>query len=184
MTDQPTDYIEETELKGVFVVKRPTFGDDRGFFRELYRKEDLEKRLGYEFNPVQPNHSRSVKDTLRGIHVASWMKLVTVTRGEVQQIVVDLREDSPTFGKYISVNISEENRCCVFVPPGCGNAFLVISDTVDYIYMTTDYWAPGKEKYVIYNDPDLHIDWQTDSPIISEKDMAALPLREVFPEKF
>lgn len=183
MSDQ--DCIEETELKGVFIIKRPTFEDDRGFFRELYRKGDLEARLGYEFNPVQPNHSRSIKGVLRGVHTAPWMKLVTVTRGEVQQIVIDLREDSPDFGKYISINMGDSNRVCVFVPPGCGNAFLALSDVVDYIYFTTDYWAPGKEKYIIYNDPDLKIAWQTDSPLISEKDLnAAQKLKDVFPEKF
>lgn len=178
------DYIEETELKGVFIIKRPSFGDDRGFFRELYRKSDLDKRLGFSFEVAQPNHSRSQKNTLRGIHIATWHKLVTVIRGEVQQLVVDLREDSPTFGKHITVNIGDSNRVCVFVPANCGNGFLTLSDEVDYCYFTTDYWAPGKEKYVIYNDQDLNINWQTQSPLVSEKDLQSKTLKEVFPAKF
>lgn len=178
------DYIEETEIKGVFIIKRPTFGDERGFFREIFRKEDLEKRLGYEFNIVQSNHSRSKKDILRGIHVATWMKLVTYTRGNVQQIVVDTRPESPTFGKYISINAGEDNRIAVFIPAGMGNGFLALSEEVDYVYFTTDYWAAGKEQYILYNDPDINIDWQTNSPQVSEKDLQGISLREAFPEKF
>ncbi len=183
ITDE-NDYIEETELKGVFIIKRPTFDDDRGFFRELYRKTDLEKRLGFTFDPVQPNHSRSQKDTLRAIHVATWHKLVTVMRGEAQQLVADLREDSPTFGQHITINIGESNRACVFIPAGCGNGFLALSEGVDYCYLTTDYWSPGKEKYVIYNDPDLNIAWQTQNPIVSTKDLQGKKLREIFSSKF
>jgi dTDP-4-dehydrorhamnose 3,5-epimerase len=179
-----TDFIKSTEIDGVFVIERPTFGDERGFFRETFRQNDLEARLGYKFNVVQANHSRSIKGGLRGIHIAPWNKLVTVTRGEVQQIVVDTRPDSPTFGKYLSWQIGDSNRISIFIPAGCGNAFLVLSDDADYNYLTTDYWAAGKEKMVIYNDPDLGIDWQLDTPVVSEKDLANSPLRQVFPEKF
>ncbi len=185
MPDQTDDFIEETELSGVFIIKRPTFEDDRGFFREIFRKSDLEKRLGHEFTVAQPNHSRSIKGILRGIHVATWMKLVTVTRGKVQQVVIDLREDSPTFGKYISLTLGgNDNRYSVFIPPGMGNAFAVLSDVADYMYFTSDYWAPGKEKYIIYNDPDLNVKWELENPSISEKDLAGVPVRELFPNKF
>src|SRR5262245_36564295 len=126
------DFIETTKIKGVLIIKRPVFGDERGFFQEIYRKKDLEKKLGYEFNPVQGNHSRSTKNVLRGIHIAPWDKLVTVLKGEIQQVVVDLREDSETFKQYVSVNISENNRVAVFVPKNCGNAFLIKSDEADY----------------------------------------------------
>lgn len=182
MTD--TDYILETELPGVFVIERPVHGDDRGFFRELYRKTDLDARLGYEFNPVQTNHSRSQLNTLRGIHIAPWHKLVTVYRGTVQQVVVDVRTDSPTFGKHISIDLGENNFKSVFIPAGLGNAFAVTSDIADYCYLTTDYWAPGKETYVNYNDPDLAIEWQTSTPIVSEADTKHPMLKEVFREKF
>lgn len=177
------DYIEESEINGVFIVKRPVFSDDRGFFRETFRKEDLEKRLGYEFNPMQANHSRSQKGSLRGIHIAPWHKLVTVFRGQVQQVVVDLREDSPDFGKHLSLTLGEDNWYCVFIPKGCGNAFLVLSDEADYNYLTTDNWAPGREKNVSYNDPDIGITWQDENPTLSEKDLNNPSLKEAFPGK-
>ena len=133
------DYIEETKLPGVFIIKRPKFEDPRGFFRETFRKKDLDKRLGFEFNPVQANHSRSEKGTLRGIHIAPWHKLVTLIRGNVQEVVVDLREGSETFGEYISLNLGEDNFASIFMPANCGNAFLTLSDVADYQYLTTHY---------------------------------------------
>lgn len=177
------DNIKETEIPGVILIKRPVFSDDRGFFHETFRKNDLEKFTGKPFEIVQQNHSRSVKDTLRGIHVAPWSKLVYVTRGEVQEVVIDLRKDSPTFAKVISVNLGEENKYALFIPPECGNAFLVLSEDCDYIYLVSDYWAPGKERGIIWNDPDLKINWQTESPILSEKDQKNSSLQEIFPNK-
>lgn len=176
------DFIETTEIQGVLIIKRPIFEDDRGFFRETFRKADLERRLGYAFNPVQANHSRSKKGTLRGIHVAPWNKLVTVTRGDVQQVVVDLRKNSQNFGKYISVILGESNRASVFIPEGCGNAFLVLTDEADYSYLTTDYWAPGREIGIIYNDPNLNIQWMDQNPILSAKDLKNSSFKEVFPD--
>ena len=176
------DFITETELSGVFIIERPSFGDERGFFRELYRKTDLDARLGYSFEPVQTNHSRSQKNTLRGIHIAPWHKLVSVYRGSVQQIVVDVRPHSPTFKKYISVNLGEDNFRSVFIPAGFGNAFAVTSDVADYCYLTTDYWAPGKETYVHYTDPDIGINWQVTEPIVSEADQKHPLLRDAFSE--
>lgn len=182
MADE-TDYIEETALNGVFIVKRPTFADQRGFFRETLRRSDLEKKLGYPFEVVQANHSRSQRGSLRGVHIAPWNKLVTVVHGEAQQVVVDLRPGSPTFGKHVSVVIGESNWASVFIPAFCGNAFLVLSDIADYTYLTTDYWAPGKETAVAYNDPDLAISWQIDDPIVSEKDQHNPSVREAFPNE-
>ncbi len=184
MSEQNQDYITETELAGVFIIERPVHGDERGFFRELYRKTDLDARLGFSFEPVQTNHSRSEKNILRGIHIAPWNKLVTVYRGNVQQVVVDTRPDSETFGKHISIALGEENFRSVFVPAGMGNAFVVTSDIADYCYLTTDYWAPGKETYVNFQDPDLGINWQTTEPIVSDADKQHPLLREVFPNKF
>lgn len=174
------DYIEETELKGVFTIKRPNFVDSRGFFRETYRKKDLDKRLGFPFEPVQANHSRSKMRTLRGIHIAPWDKLVTVFRGQVQQVVVDLRKDSPSFGKHISVLLGEDNWVAVFIPRGCGNAFLVLSDEADYNYLTTDYWVSGREIGIIYNDPDLNIKWELKDVSLSDKDLQNPSLRDAF----
>jgi dTDP-4-dehydrorhamnose 3,5-epimerase len=178
------DFILETELPGVFIIERPVFGDDRGFFRESFRQSDLETKLDAKVNFVQANHSRSVQDTLRGIHVAPWAKLVTCIRGNVQQIVVDSRPDSPAFGKYISVEMGEENWRSVYIPPLCGNAFLVLSEVADYTYLTGDYWAVGKETEIRYNDPDVNVQWQTDQAIVSERDQTSALLREQYPDKF
>lgn len=162
--------FRKTDLEGVFLINRPVFPDDRGFFHETFRKNELEELTGKPFEIVQQNHSRSQKNTLRGIHAAPWAKLIYVPRGKVQQVVVDLRPDSKTFKKWIAVTLGEENKAAIYVPPGCGNAFLVLSDECDYTYLVTDYWAPGKEIGVIWNDPDLNIDWEIDSPVLSEKD--------------
>ncbi len=182
--EQHTDFITKTKLAGVFIIERPTFEDPRGFFREFYRKNDLEARLGFAFEPAQANHSHSSKDTLRGIHIAPWNKLVTVANGKVQQIVVDFRKDSPTFGQYESVIMGDMHRNAVFVPAGCGNGFLVLSEQADYIYLATDYWAPGKELYALYNDPDIAIEWNTASPLVSDKDLQNKSVKELFPEYF
>lgn len=178
------DFIVETKLPGVFIIERPINGDNRGFFRELFRKADLDKRLGFEFLPVQANHSRSSLNTLRGIHIAPWHKLVTVYRGSVQQVVVDVSPNSPTFGQHISVDIGEDNFRSVFVPAGFGNAFAVTSELADYCYLTTDYWAPGKETYVNYADPTLAINWQVTSPNVSDADKSHPSLQDLHPEKF
>ncbi len=172
------DYIEETNINGVYVIKRPVHGDARGFFRETFRKKDLDNKLGYEFNPVQANHSRSEKGVLRGIHAAPWNKLVTVTRGQVQQVVVDLRKDSPDFGKHFSIILGEENFVSVYIPAKLGNAFLVLSEDADYNYLTTNYWAPGKELAVIYSDPELNIKWELENPTLSDKDLQNPTLKE------
>lgn len=178
------DFITTTELEGVLVISRPTFPDDRGFFRESFRKADLETRFGQPIEFVQANHSRSVKNTLRGIHIAPWHKLISVIKGEVQVVIADTRPDSKTFGKYFSTVIGDSNRSSILVPAGCGNSFAVLSDEVDYTYLTTDYWAPGKEHSVKYNDPDLAVEWQITEPVVSDRDKSCPALREVYPEKF
>ena len=179
------DYIEKTELDSVLLIKRPVFSDSRGFFREVFRKQDLESILGSKLDFVQANHSRSSLGALRGIHLAPCYKLITVTSGKVQQVVVDLRPESSTFGKHVSVLLGgDDNKHAILVPPGCGNSFLVLSETADYFYMFTDYWAPGMEKDILYSDPDLNIAWQNNSPQISERDSKAKTVRELFPEKF
>lgn len=178
------DYIKATELAGVFIIERPVHGDERGFFRELYRKSDLDTKLGFEFLPVQTNHSRSGQNIVRGIHIAQWHKLVTVYRGSVQQVVVDVNPNSPTFSKYISVDLGEDNFRSVFVPAGFGNAFAVTSEIADYCYLTTDYWAAGKETFINFTDSDINIEWQISNPIVSEADQKHPYLRDMYPEKF
>ncbi|KKQ09585.1 dTDP-4-dehydrorhamnose 3,5-epimerase [Candidatus Daviesbacteria bacterium RIFCSPHIGHO2_01_FULL_36_37] len=174
------DFIKETEIEGVLIISRPVFSDDRGFFRETYRRGDLEEKTGKSFIPTQANHSRSEKGSLRGIHIAPWDKLVTAVSGKVQQVVVDLRKDSPTFGKYVSVDMGEENWVSVFIPAGCGNSFLVLSEQADYTYLATDYWEAGKEKSIIYNDPKIGISWElpNEELLLSDKDLENPTLEE------
>lgn len=176
--------ILKTSLEGVYKVMRPTFEDERGFFHEIFRLNDLEKELGHEFKVVQANHSRSTKGVLRGIHRASWNKLVTAVSGKVQQVVVDLREDSQTFGKYESFVLGEEGpQFSIFVPAFCGNAFMALSDIADYAYLVDDYWAPGKEIGIRANDPDLKVQWFFDKVNLSEKDQQNQSVKEAFPNK-
>ena len=169
-------------LEGVVEFNLTTFSDDRGFFREVIRISQVDEKLGeVPFITKQVNHSRSTKNTLRGIHVAPWNKIIYVAHGKAQSVIVDCRKDSPTFGKYQTVVLGEENRSCVFVPAGCGNSFLVLSDDADYIYLADETWAPNLEKSVAWNDETLGIEWQLEGePVLSEKDKINPPFSEVF----
>ena len=174
-------FIKPTSLNGVFEILRPTYPDGRGFFRESIRIEDLEEQIGYPFKVAQANHSRSIKNSLRGIHIAPWNKIVYVTRGKVQAVIVDLRGDSPTFGKYQSFIIGEENRSSILIPAGCGNSYLVLSDEADYTYLTDQAWEPNKESAIAWDDPTLAIKWETTEPLLSERDQEAQSFEERFP---
>jgi dTDP-4-dehydrorhamnose 3,5-epimerase len=168
-------------LPGVSLFMPPTHPDDRGFFKEVVRISEIEKNLGSNFSVKQFNHSRSVKNTLRGIHVAPWNKLIYVPRGKVQSVIVDCRKDSPTFGKYISTILGEDNRSAIFVPNGCGNAYLVLSDEADYMYLTDAEWAPNQEKGIIWNDSQLNVKWELEGkPVLSEKDKGNSSFASIF----
>ncbi|MGI8419228.1 MAG: dTDP-4-dehydrorhamnose 3,5-epimerase family protein [Candidatus Levyibacteriota bacterium] len=176
-----TNFITPSSLQNVLQIKRPTIIDDRGFFRESVRTSAIEKEIGTPFVVVQANHARSTKNTLRGIHSAPWNKLIYVPRGIVQSVIVDLRKDSPTFGKHESFIIGEEDRTSIFVPAGCGNAYLVLSDDADYTYLTDQEWTPDKEYGIAWDDPTLGISWKFDTePILSERDKNNLTFQERF----
>lgn len=175
--------ISNTSIKDVLIISRPVFKDERGFFRETFRKEGLEKVLSRQLNFVQGNHSNSKKDTLRGLHIAPWNKLITVTNGQVQQVVVDCRPESESFGKHETFLLGAPEYKSIFVPAGCANGFLVLSDEADYVYFVTDYWAAGAEKTLKYNDSNLGIAWQSASPFVSERDAQASSFEELFPGK-
>ncbi len=171
------DTITKTSIPGLVLIKRPTNEDDRGFFREPARIREMEEVTGIKFNVAQMNHARSSKNTLRGIHIAPWNKLIYVTRGKVQSVLVDLRENSQTYKKYESFIVGDENRTSIFIPKGVGNSYLVLSDNADYIYLTDEEWSPGREYGVAWNDPTLNIPWQLDGePVLSEKDKDNLNL--------
>lgn len=178
-----SDAIQKTDLAGVLIINRPILQDERGFFHETFRKNELEELTGKPFEIVQQNHSRSGKFTLRGIHVAPWSKLIYVSRGSVQEVVVDLRKSSPSFGKWISVSLGDDSKSALFLPPDCGNAFLVTSEEADYTYLVSDYWTLNSEYGLIWNDPDLNIKWQTRSPILSEKDRNNITFKEKFSDQ-
>jgi dTDP-4-dehydrorhamnose 3,5-epimerase len=174
--------IIKSSIEGVEQLDFSMFPDDRGFFKEILRISEINEALGREFVVKQVNHSRSGKNTLRGIHVAPWNKIIYVTKGEVQSIVVDARAGSPTFGKYESAILGDSNRTCIFVPAGCGNSYLVLSDEADYVYLTDQEWAPNQEKGFIWNDPSLGIQWNLEGePVLSEKDKGNPLFSAVFP---
>ena len=181
MNDQPT--VTKTNLEGVFQILRPTFADDRGFFRESIRTKELEAKSGQPFTIVQANHARSSKSTLRGIHIAPWNKLIYVTRGTVQAVIVDLKKGSPTFGQHQSFIIGDDNRASIYVPAFCGNSYLVLSDEADYTYLTDQEWAPGKETAVAYNDPRLAVKWEFDGELtLSERDKTNPTMKDLYPD--
>lgn len=174
--------IETTKLEGVYILTPGVFGDHRGFFMESWSKRQMEDAdLFYDF--IQDNHSSStVKGTLRGIHFqrveAAQAKLVRCTRGSVLDVAVDLRKSSPTYKQWVAVELSEENKRQFLIPRGFGHGFVTLTDHVEFLYKADNYYAPQAEGSVIWNDPELNIDWGVVQPILSKKDEEAPLLRD------
>lgn len=170
--------ITETSIPDVKIIEPKVFGDERGFFMETWNEKAF-REAGIDATFVQDNHSRSVKNTLRGLHYQIKQpqgKLVRVTRGEVFDVAVDLRTNSPTFGQWVGEYLSEENNRMLWVPPGFAHGFLVTSDTADFQYKCTDIYAPEHERSIHWADKELAIDWPLDinsEPLVSEKDKQA-----------
>lgn len=164
----------ETSIPGVMVVEPRVFGDARGFFLESFNQRDFNDATGTRFSFVQDNHSRSTKGVLRGLHYQLGQpqgKLVRVVRGSVFDVVVDIRRSSPTFGKWFGLELNEEANQQLWVPPGLAHGFMVLSDSADFLYKTTDYYAPAQERCIAWNDPALGITWPAGiSPVLSAKD--------------
>jgi len=173
-------------IADVFLLEPRVFGDERGFFFESFNQADFEASIGKPAKFVQDNHSRSAKGVLRGLHYQIRQpqgKLVRVVQGEVFDVAVDLRKSSPSFGLWVGEVLSAENKRQLWVPEGFGHGFLVLSDTADFLYKTTDYYAPQYERSIIWNDRTLGIDWPGDiPPILSDKDAQApeFNIAEVF----
>jgi dTDP-4-dehydrorhamnose 3,5-epimerase len=184
MMTTTTGYVTTTAIAGVFLIERPTFSDDRGFFREIERRGELNQAVQQQIAHAQWNHSRSTRGVLRGIHVAEWNKCTYVVRGNAQVVVVDVRPDSPTFGRHESLVLGEKRRAAVYVPADCGNSFLVLNATVDFMYSVDAEWYPGGEYGIAWNDPDLGIKWKVRHPLLSDKDQQNPPLRSLFPDRF
>ncbi|CAM3456495.1 dTDP-4-dehydrorhamnose 3,5-epimerase [Rouxiella silvae] len=174
--------IIDTPLVGVKIIQPKIFGDSRGFFLETFEKKRYQEMLNIDLEFVQDNHSRSSKGVLRGMHFQTANpqgKLVRVVRGEVYDVAVDIRPDSPSFGKWHGVLLSEENKTQFWVPPGLAHGFVVLSDVADFEYKCTNYYAPQLEACLIWNDPEVGIEWPIENPLLSEKDKCGKPLREL-----
>ena len=161
----------------VVLIEPKVFGDARGFFFESFNQKAFNEATGTNHQFVQDNHSRSAKGVLRGLHYQIQQpqgKLVRVVRGAVFDVAVDIRKSSPTFGRWVGAELSEDNQHQLWVPPGFAHGFLVLSDMADFLYKTTDYYAPQYERSILWNDSDLNIDWPIGEPILSNKDRQGL----------
>ena len=178
--------VAATALPDILLIEPRVFGDERGFFFESYNRRALaDAGLVAEF--VQDNHSRSTRGVLRGLHYQierAQGKLVRVTAGEVFDVAVDLRKSSPTFGRWMGIALSAENKRMLWIPPGFAHGFLVVSDAAEFLYKTTDYWYPEFERTLLWNDAAIGIDWPlSGAPTLAAKDVAGRPLAlaEVYP---
>jgi len=175
--------VTTTAIEGVLIIEPKVFGDERGFFFESFNQRAFNEAVGHTVDFVQDNHSRSAKGVLRGLHFQrpphAQGKLVRVTQGSVFDVAVDIRADSPTFGRWVGTELSGANHRQMWIPAGLAHGFLVTSDSADFLYKTTDYYRPESEGSVRWDDPDLAIAWPLDgiTPSLSAKDAAAPDLR-------
>jgi dTDP-4-dehydrorhamnose 3,5-epimerase len=172
-----------TQLEGLLVLEPRVFGDDRGFFFESFNARRFAELTGVAADFVQDNHSRSSKGVLRGLHYQIQQaqgKLVRATVGSVFDVAVDLRKSSPTFGLWHGVELSAENKRQLWIPPGFAHGFVVTSEHAEFLYKTTDYWAPEHERAILWNDPAIGIEWPAElgAPLLSGKDQAAALLAD------
>ncbi len=179
--------VTPTAIPDVLLLEPHVFGDDRGFFFESYNARRFRELTGFTGEFVQDNHSRSAQGVLRGLHYQIQQpqgKLVRVVAGEVFDVAVDLRRSSPTFGQWVGVTLSGDNKHQLWIPEGFAHGFYVISETIEFLYKTTDYYAPEHERCIRWDDPQLAIDWPiTAGPNLSQKDREGLPFAkaEYFP---
>ena len=174
--------VTPTSIPSVLLIEPRVFGDTRGFFFESFNQRAFNLATGLDVNFVQDNHSRSSKGVLRGLHYQIQQpqgKLVRVVRGSVFDVTVDLRKSSPTFGQWVGMELNEDNHCQLWIPPGFAHGFYVLSDSADFLYKTTDYYAPEFECSLIWNDPTIGIEWPLNTqPIISAKDVQGKKLAD------
>ena len=180
--------IIQTAIPDLLIIEPKVFGDARGFFFESFNQRTFEKLTGLSVHFMQDNHSRSAQHVLRGLHYQISQpqgKLVRALAGEVFDVAVDIRKSSPTFGQSVGTVLSAENKRMLWMPPGFAHGFLVLSEYAEFFYKTTDYWAPEHERAILWNDPDLAIDWPLNgnAPLLSKKDQEAVPFAkaELFP---
>ena len=175
--------VTPTAIADLLIIEPKVFGDARGFFYESFNQKAFNEATGLDVNFVQDNHSRSAKGVLRGLHYQIQQpqgKLVRVVRGAAFDVAVDIRKGSPTFGKWVGMELSEDNRKQLWIPVGFAHGFLVTSDSADFLYKTTDYYAPEHERCIAWNEPSIGIPWPADvAPQLSSKDMLAGSLANV-----
>jgi len=174
--------LTPTEIPDVIIMEPRVFEDDRGFFFESYNEKNFTDKAGITPHFVQDNHSRSSKNVLRGLHYQIQQpqgKLMRAVAGEVFDVAVDLRKSSPTFGQWVGTTLSAQNKRQLWIPVGFAHGFLVLSETAEILYKTTDFYAPQHERCILWNDPDLAIAWPLKGePILSAKDSAGKPFQE------
>ena len=174
--------VKPTAIPDVLIIEPKVFGDERGFFFESFNHRQFAKLIGRNVDFVQDNHSRSAKNVLRGLHYQIQQpqgKLVRVAQGAVFDVAVDIRRSSPTFGQHVGVELSAENKRMLWVPEGFAHGFVVVSDTAEFLYKTTDYWAPEFERSIAWNDSAIGIQWPIQGePSLSAKDRQAKVLVE------
>jgi dTDP-4-dehydrorhamnose 3,5-epimerase len=168
--------VTPTSIPDVLIVEPKVFGDARGFFFESFNQKNFKEITGVDTEFVQDNHSRSSKGVLRGLHYQienPQGKLVRVVRGAVFDVAVDVRRSSPTFGHWFGLELNEENHRQLWVPPGMAHGFFVLSETADFLYKTTEYYAPEHERCILWSDPEIGIDWPSIGldPVLSSKDL-------------
>jgi dTDP-4-dehydrorhamnose 3,5-epimerase len=175
--------IIQTEIPDVLRLEPVVYGDNRGFFMESFNARDFARETGIDRPFVQDNHSRSSKNVLRGCHYQRQHpqgKLVRVVKGSVFDVAIDMRRSSPTFGKWTGCELSEDNKRLFWIPEGFAHGFLVLSDSADFLYKTTDYYAPGDEQCMIWNDPTVGIQWPlAGDPVMSAKDLKGVPFGDL-----
>lgn len=165
----PIQVTPMPEIPDVLIIEPKVFGDERGWFYESFNQQEFSDKTGVTEPFIQDNHSFSAQHILRGLHYQMDFpqgKLVRVTGGRVLDVAVDIRESSPTFGKWTAVELSEDNHKQLWVPPGCAHGFFVLSPSAHFLYKVTNYWDPNSEQRIIWNDPTLNIDWQLPEGII------------------
>lgn len=175
--------ITKTEINGALIIEPVVHGDHRGFFLETFQADRYRELAGINLDFVQDNHSRSARGVLRGLHFQKTKpqgKLVRVVRGEVYDVVVDIRKGSPTFGKWVATILSEDNRRQFWVPPGLAHGFLTLSESADLEYKCTNYYDPTDEGCLLWNDPELGIEWPDLEPILSDKDRRGSTLKSLY----
>lgn len=172
----------QTVIADVLLLEPKVFGDDRGFFYESFNAKTFKEATGVDVQFVQDNHSKSARNVLRGLHYQVEQpqgKLVRVVQGEVFDVAVDIRKGSPTFGQWVGEILSAENKRQLWIPPGLAHGFVVLSETAEFLYKTTDYYAPAHERCIAWDDPELAITWPIDgAPSLSAKDAAGMSFRQ------